>query len=328
MRRIGSSDIIITADDRLVGSAAPRGRPSSPRAAPHKPAAKAKRRPPRLRLDVTPLQKLAGLGVLATAVLVGGAVLWHSGAPQRLARDTVSAMLRVTAEGGFRITEITVAGRRHTPTDQIVTALAARYGQPILGLDIAAARDRLEALPSVRAAAVERRLPGVLRLSIVERQPVALWQNNGAFVLIARDGHQIPGSIEGFEDLPLVVGDGAPARADELFTLLATEPDMAARVKAAIRVGNRRWNVKLDDIEHGLEARLPELDTEAAWHRLAELERDHQLTGKQITMIDLRVPERLVLRGEQQQAVADHHAGLAPRLSPESGSLSESGKED
>ncbi len=310
MRRISSSDIVITPDDRLVGSSRP---PRGPAPRAQAPAAKAKAKAkrkmmPRLRLDATPLQKLAGLGVLATAVLVGGAVLWHSGAPQRLVRDTGVAVLRATAEGGFRITEITVAGRKRTPTDQIVTALAARHGEPILGLDIGAAKDRLEALPSVRAAAIERRLPGALHLSIVERQPVALWQNNGEFVLVDREGHQIPGAIEGFEDLPLVVGDGAPARADELFALLATEPEMATRVKAATRVGNRRWNLKLDDVEHGLEARLPELEAEVAWHRLAELERNRGLSGKLVTMIDLRVPDRLVLKSEPQQTAAERRA--------------------
>ncbi|TAN62838.1 MAG: FtsQ-type POTRA domain-containing protein [Magnetospirillum sp.] len=296
MRRLDPSDIVITPDDRPVGS----GAAPAPRA-----KTKTKRKAPRLRLDITPVQKLAGIGVLATALLVGGAVLWRSGAPQRLVRDTGTALLRMTADGGFRITEITVSGRKRTPTGQIVAALGAHHGEPILGLDIGAAKDRLEALASVRAAAVERRLPGALHLSIVERQPVALWQSNGAFVLVDRDGHQIPGAIEGFEDLPLVVGDGAPARADELFALLATEPEMAGRVKAATRVGNRRWNLKLDDVERGMEVRLPELDTEAAWHRLAELERNRALSGKQITMIDLRVPERLVLKADQQQAAAD-----------------------
>ena len=316
MRRM--SDIVITPDDRLVGSSPRRAeapRPDASRAE-AKPA-KAKRKPAaRLRLDLhldlTPVQKLAAAGVLATAVVVTGLVVWHSGAPQRLVRDTGNALLRASAEGGFRITDITVAGRKRTPTDQIVTALAAHHGEPILGLDIEAAKARLEALPSVRAAAIERRLPGALHLSISERQPVALWQNSGDFVLVDRDGHQIPGAIEGFEDLPLVVGDGAPARADELFALLSTEPDMAARVKAATRVGNRRWNLRLDDVEHGMEVRLPELEAESAWHRLAELERNHELSGKQVTMIDLRVPERLVLKSEQQQAAAPKSV-LEPR---------------
>ncbi|RAU22915.1 cell division protein [Paramagnetospirillum kuznetsovii] len=301
MRRL---DIVITPDDRLGGSfAGVRPQREAQKAAPQStPKPRPKRKPARWRLAITPVQKFAALGVVVTAVLVAGAVVWRSGAPSRMIRDTGNAALASTAQMGLRIGEITVAGRRRTPTDQVVTALAAHHGDPILGLDIGAAKARLEALPSVRAAAVERRLPGALHLSIVERQPVALWQSEGRFVLVDRDGHQIPGAIEGFEDLPLVVGDGAPQRVEELFVLLSAEPEMAARVKAATRVGNRRWNVRLDDVEKGLEVRLPELDTESAWHRLAELEKRRGLTSKQITMIDLRVAERLILKSDQQQA--------------------------
>lgn len=317
--RLNTSDIVITPDDRLGGPrprpAAKDGRVRVSAREDREPTARAKpkRKPaPRHRLDLSPLQKLAAGGVLATAILVGGAVLWSSGAPQRLMRSTTHTLMTATASAGLRITEITVAGRKRTPTDQIVGALAARHGEPILGLDITAAKDRLEALPSVRAVAVERRLPGALHLSIVEREPVALWQNDGLFTLVDRDGHQIPGSIEGFEDLPLVVGDGAPGRADELFTMLAAEPALAGRVKAAIRIGNRRWNIKLDDVEKGLEARLPEQDPEGAWHRLAELEAKRGLTAKQITMIDLRVPERLILKADREpQQAADRRPQTA-----------------
>jgi cell division protein FtsQ len=295
MRRLSATDIVITPDDR-PGGAMKRARASAPQ-----PKPKTRRLRLRLRLDLTHVQKMAVGGVLTVALLVGSAVLWRSGLIQRTAHDTGTALLQASAEAGLRITDITVVGRKRTPTDQIVTALAARHGEPILALDIAASKARLELLPSVRTAAIERRLPGALHLSIIERQPVALWQSEGRFVLVDRDGHRIPGAIEGFEDLPLVVGDGAPQRADELFAMLATEPALAARVKAATRIGNRRWNLRLDDIERGLEARLPEIDPEAAWHRLAELERNRGLSAKQITLIDLRVPERLILRSDQQQ---------------------------
>jgi len=302
--RLNPSDIVITADDRPGVHRAPRQISAAARP-------KSKRRLPRLRLDISPLQKLAGAGLVVAALAVGGLALWHSGKPQRLAHDTGMAFLNSTAEAGFQVADITVSGRRRTPAEQLISALGARYGDPILGIDIAAARARVEALPSVRAAAIERRLPGSLHLSIVERQPVALWQTDSRFVLVDRDGHNIPGAIEGFEDLPLVVGEGAPARTDELFALLATEPELSTRVKAAIRVGNRRWNIKLDDVEKGLEARLPELDTEAAWHRLAELEKTRSLSGKQITMIDLRVPDRLVLKSSREPA-AVNTASITP----------------
>ena len=114
-----------------------------------------------------------------------------------------------------------------------------------------------------------------------------------------------------------MVGDGAPARADELFAMLATEPSLAGRVRAAIRVGNRRWNIRLDDVEKGLEARLPEMDTQAAWHRLAELEKDRGLSDRKISMIDLRVPERLILKSDRDQREQAVNTASAPQTGKE-----------
>jgi len=296
---MSAADIVITPDDRPgVRSSEPPRQPKTPRPPkqPRATATRGRRRAQRFRLDLTPVQKFAAIGVAATALFVGSASVWQSGFLQRIWRDTGESVLHLTALAGFRTTEITVAGRRRIPTDQIVTALGARHGDPILGLDIVAARDRLEALPGIRAAVIERRLPGSLHLVIVEREPVALWQYEGVYTLVDRDGKVIPGSIEGFEDLPLVVGEGAGARADELLTMLSSEPDLAVRVKAATRVGNRRWNLTLDDIRTGVEVRLPEIEPEAAWSRLAELERSKGLASRPLAMIDMRVPDRLVLR--------------------------------
>lgn len=314
MRRMSSTDIVVTADDRIPGSApaAPRrGRGDARDASDPKP--KPKRKIVRPRFDLTPLQKLAAGGVAVTALVVGSAVIWHSGIIQRTTQNAVASVLEATARAGFKVGDITVSGRTRTPTAQIIAALGAKHGDPILGVDIQVVKDRLELIDSVKAAAVERRLPDVLHLAIVERTPVAVWQNGGQFTLVDRDGHQIPGTIAGFEDLPLVVGDGAGGRADELLRLLGSEPKLADRVKAAIRVGGRRWNLKLDNIEDGIEVRLPEDGFEAAWHKLAELEREHRLTDRQITMIDLRVPDRLIMRTDRQGAADKQNAETGKR---------------
>lgn len=260
------------------------------------------------RLHLTLLQKMAAGGVAATAILVGGAILWHSGVIQRTADSIGTAILDTTAQAGFRIVEITVSGRGRTTPEQIMAALDSRHGDPILGLDLQVVKDRLEALPSVKAAAVERRLPSTLHLAIVEREPVAIWQNNGQHLLVDRFGHIIPGTVAGFEDLPLVVGDGAGIRADTLLSMLATEPDLAPRVKAAIRVSNRRWNLMLDDANSGLEIRLPEDDdaAEAAWHRIAQLEHEHSLAGRAVSMVDMRLPDRLILKTERPASAAEN----------------------
>ena len=305
MRRMSATDIVITADDRpgaFSGSPERRLRPEPKperAAGTAKPAKPRARKPARSRAPLlSPVQKAAAAGVALVALVVGGAVLWHSGAPQRFGRAVGHDLLDVTARAGFKVGEITVTGRNRTAEAEVVEALAVRLGDPILAIDIDDARDRLEALPTVRAAAVQRRLPGSLRVVIAERQPVALWQHDGEFVLVDRDGHQIPGSIQGFEDLLLVVGDGAPTAASDLLEMLATEPLLSPRVKAAVRVGSRRWDLHLDDAVKGLEAKLPEEDAEAAWHHLAELEGHKGLTQRRITMVDLRLPDRMLVKTE------------------------------
>lgn len=268
---------------------------------------KTRRRLPLPRFDLTPLQKLSAAGIAVTALVIAGAVVWHSGVIQRTTHNVVAAVMGATARAGFRVDQITVAGRARTTMDQLAAALGAGHGSPILALNLREAKERIESLPSVKIAAVERRLPNAMHIAIVERQPIAIWQNNGGHALVDHTGQVIPGPIAGHEHLPLVVGDGAAQRADELLAMLDAQPVLAARVKAAIRVGNRRWNLMLDDSQEGLEVRLPEDENEAAaaWNRLAQLERTQGLSGRSVRMVDLRVPDRMILRTERAATPAE-----------------------
>jgi len=75
--------------------------------------------------------------------------------------------------------------------------------------------------------------------------------------------------------------------------VLATEPELAKRVNAAVRVGGRRWNLKMDN---GIEIQLPEQNPGAAWAQLAKLERSSNLLARNVETVDLRLPDRLVVR--------------------------------
>ena len=295
MRTLNESDIHISPDDRpgAFSASAPRRRTAAPKVSKSK-ARKPKRmlRPPLL----TPVQKMAAIGVTAAAIIMTGIVVWHSGWPQRTMLNAMDTVLDATAAMGFRVSDITVTGRGRTTPDDILLALGVGRGDAILGVDLEDVKARLEEIPSVQNASVERRLPNTLRVALVERRPVALWQHDGSFMMVDKDGHQFPGDVNGYQNLPLVVGEGAPIASAELFALLAAEPTLAPRVRAAIRVSNRRWNLRLDDAQHGLEARLPEDDLKNALHQLAELEKNHSLTSRHVEMVDLRLSDRMVVK--------------------------------
>ena len=76
-------------------------------------------------------------------------------------------------------------------------------------------------------------------------------------------------------------------------TILAYEPGLKQRVNAAVRVGERRWNIRMDN---GIYVRLPETGALDAWRRFARLERQHKLLKQDLLSIDLRIPDQLIVR--------------------------------
>jgi len=203
-------------------------------------------------------------------------------------------LVAVSAICGLVVADIEVEGRETTDAATIMAALDAARGTPILAVSPRRAKEQLESLPWVRSATIERRLPGTLFVRLVERRPLAVWQYGGKQELIDRDGEVIPVSdLSPFARLPTIVGEDAAPHAAQLIDMLAGEPELAARVTAAIRVGDRRWNLRLDNMTDVL---LPEEDPAGAWSRLAQLERTSSLLKRDVQTVDLRLPDRLVLR--------------------------------
>jgi cell division protein FtsQ len=234
-----------------------------------------------------PLALAAGLGV--------GAVLSGAVSGRAPGQSFVSSALSLTGALGLVVTDIEVVGRTTTDTATILAALDAHAGTPILAVDPARAKEQLEALPWVRSAAIERHLPGIIYVRLVERRPLAVWQHDGKQELIDRDGTVIPVTdLSRFAKLPTVVGDDqARHGAAQLIDLLANEPDLAARVTAAVMVGDRRWNLRIDNL---IEVLLPDDDMTGAWAKLARLERTSRLLQRDVQTVDLRLPDRLVMR--------------------------------
>ncbi len=238
---------------------------------------------------------LAASGAAAFAVLAGGgAVLYRAGAMASLAAVAERHLLAWTAQCGLAVRNVEVEGRARADREAVLSAIAVVRGTPILAVDPAQAKRRLESIPWIRSASVERRLPDTVHVRLVERQPLAFWQRHGKLVLVDRDGAIITGErLERFGNLLVLVGPDAPASGAALIDTLGTEPDLAAHVAAAVRVGGRRWNLRLDN---GVDIALPEEDAAGAWRRLAQLERSDGILERNIQMVDLRLPDRLVLR--------------------------------
>lgn len=238
----------------------------------------------------TPLRVGAGVVVL----LSGGLWAWLGGyadagvsSAENLAKQTLSGL-------GFTVQKITLAGRAETSTADILKAVQMTRGQSLFDLDSRVAKDRIEALGWVKTAAVSRLWPDTIHIELVERRPFALWQRKHRLVVIDRGGAVITSEkMARFSALPVVVGQGARYAAAQLIDILATEPDLYHRVRAVTRVGERRWNLLFSN---GIEIRMPAGGETVAWQRLALLQQNYRILGRDIDAIDLRMPDRLIVR--------------------------------
>ncbi len=265
---------------------------------------KSARRPSRLLAKIWPPSRrsliIAGA---ATAVVASLPALYFAQdrLPQTM-QTTVAFLEReaimLSAGLGLTVQEIFVEGRAETPGADVLAVLELSRNAPILSFSPEAARIELEKLPWVKSASIERRLPDTVYVRLSERQPLALWQRHGKLSLIDTEGVEIPGiDPVRFGQLPVVVGQDAPSQAPALIALLETEPDLKTRITAAVRTGGRRWTLRFDAGDgRTVEVLLPEVNPGAAWSRLAELERAGGLFERAVTAVDLRMPDRLVVR--------------------------------
>ena len=274
------------------------GGPNTPGDAPHSTNAPA---PPPGRNPVRPHTRwvegmpgawcVAAAGFMAAVFVYGLSFCGYLGRAADFAARNMSAIM---VAAGFSVNRVTIEGQKRVGNPDIMRALGLDRSVSTFGFDTAAAKQRLEKLPLIRRARVMRLLPSQLHVVIEERTPYAIWQHKSALHLVDQDGAVLEKLTQGnHSGLPLVVGAGAAKNARDLLDELARWPRVKAKVQAAIRVADRRWNLKL---VNGMEIRLPEGDMARALKKIAEMDATHKILSGDAVAVDLRVPGRVTIR--------------------------------
>jgi len=235
-----------------------------------------------------------GLAVLLAGAGAGAAYGVMALDPGSRMQDAALALINLGRDHGLAVQEIRVEGREFTPREALLTAIGTVPGDPILDFDPAAARQRLSEIAWVEQAHVERRLPNIIFVRLRERQAFAIWQMDGQYAVIDRQGNVMATDrFEAFGPLPFVVGAGAQRAAAQMVDTLREMPTIAERVEALVRVSDRRWNLRM---HNGVDVLLPEGHERAALVRLASLQAADHLLDRPLAIVDMRLPDRLVVR--------------------------------
>jgi len=121
-----------------------------------------------------------------------------------------------------------------------------------------------------------------------------VWQSGRKLSVIDAAGQSIAStSGRRHASLPLLIGQGADQAGTAFLALMQGYPQLATRAVGYIRIADRRWDLRLDN---GVTIQLPENDVERALREIVELDRRNAILSRDIVSVDMRFPDRLVLR--------------------------------
>ncbi len=235
------------------------------------------------------------VGAIAVSVSVAVQMWqWHeNGTLQQAASMPHTMWHHGLASAGLRVDQVYVKGRHYTAKETLEAALAAPQGSSLLAIDLSAMRDRIETIPEIRRARISREWPSKLHVVVEERQPAVIWQHAGKQVLMDKEGVSLDAAkYSGADALMVAVGADVPMHVPDLLAVLATEPVLARDVKAAIRVGERRWNLLM---KNNVTVMLPEEGTKRAWKRFAHLVKNEALLTHALSAVDMRLSDRVFI---------------------------------
>lgn len=230
----------------------------------------------------------------ALCIAVSGGYAWMQDYPQRI-YDTVSdSLLSTTQRSGFKVGDIVIKGRNHASSQQILEKIDLTRNDPIFKYSPEEVRGRLKQISWIRDAMVQRHLPDILSITIMERKPLAIWQNQKKHFLVDNEGAIISEEINAeYKGLPMIVGANAPIHVSKILSCLIKYPEIQKRVSALVLVSGRRWNLQLDG---SIDIKLPEINIEEALERLVRILVQPNINFKEVKIIDLRQAKQVTMR--------------------------------
>jgi cell division protein FtsQ len=257
------------------------------------------------RIGSASLSVRRGVGSAAALSFIGltGVSGWVIGGHQEAMRRVHGGLPDIVARAaGFPIRSVDVSGVKELGKDEIVAASGMTPAGSLLFLDVGAVRASLKTLPLVAEATVRKLYPDRIEIKIVEREPFALWQQEGVVSVVSADGTVIDTlSDRRYLKLPHVVGPGARLRVREYAAILDGVPELRSQIRAGVLVSERRWTLKM---ANGVDIKLPEENAVEALRQLERLDREAQVLAKDIIAVDLRIPGRIAFRLSEEAAAA------------------------
>ena len=195
----------------------------------------------------------------------------------------------------FMIKVASIDGSSDELANEIREILPLDFPVSYFDLDIKYLHKVVNEIPAVASAAIKISAGGVLQINVAEKSPAFIWRKGNVMSVIDETGSliRIANSRVDYPKLPLVVGEAADLAVSEISSLMQANEYFKDHVRAFIRVGERRWDLIL---ENNVRIMLPQREFLAAFDRLLLMNEAGSLLSGRLSNIDMRLVVRPTVR--------------------------------
>ena len=195
----------------------------------------------------------------------------------------------------FMIKVASIDGSSDELANEIREILPLDFPVSYFDLDIKYLHKVVNEIPAVASAAIKISVGGVLQINVTEKSPAFIWRKGNVMSVIDETGSfiRIANSRVDYPKLPLVVGEAADLAVSEISSLMQANEYFKDHVRAFIRVGERRWDLIL---ENNVRIMLPQREFLAAFDRLMLMDEAGSLLSGRLSNIDMRLVVRPTVR--------------------------------
>ena len=212
-------------------------------------------------------------------------------------------------KNGFTINNIQILGIKNIPKETIIKIVNNENKSNILNVNLLNIYNNLRNNDWVEELYIERVLPNTIKISIIEKEAIGIWQYEMSNKLITKNGEIIStANINKFKiDLPIIHGNDANKNANSILKILETNKVLTKNIWSLDYINNRRWNLHF---KQGIIVLLPSEGILRAWNEIIKLQKNYDVLNLGLTELDLRNPNKILGKISVDKDLINHRKNL------------------
>jgi cell division protein FtsQ len=209
-----------------------------------------------------------------------------------------SAVVFLTTDARFEVQKLSVSGSKRVDENEVLTKAGFGVGMNVFRVKLDQIRERVEELPWVRYALVERVLPDKIIIKIVEREPIGLARINGEIFQFDTDAKILDADPLSTSSFPILdglrAGDSKGNRQKvEIYRKVVEDVGQSALSEVHINDSREVMVVSASD---PLTVNIGTADFRSRWIKYLQLKPQIQQQYPQAARVDLRFKNQVIVR--------------------------------